>query len=241
MNKNKLIEFASSGLPRATITISNGTQLTMRAFAVKELKLLMMSSESQSAQDTQIIQILNQCIETEGVDAKYLPAHDIEKMYIELYKISKGTSLIPVKYRCANTVGKKSCNTPISVNLNLNNVVVDDIPNTTIKLHNGLKLNMRFPNILEREYFNDEPSNIFNLAMRCIESIDTGHEVMVVDKDITPEELSEVIEYLDENSFEDLFNFVSAIPSITLSFPLKCPKCGHEEVITLRGLGDFFD
>lgn len=242
MKKNKLIEFASAGLPRATAKISDGRDVTMRAFAVKELKLLMMASASETAQDEQVLQILDQCIETEGVSAKTLPSHDIEMLFVELYKISKGTSTIPVRFRCNHTDEEgKVCKTPITVNANLNNVKVEGNAEKAITLSNGLILNMRHPNVLERDYFSAESEESFNLAMRCIESVDTGTEVMKVGEDVSYEEIAEVIEYLDEKSFGDLVDFVNNIPTIVLHIPLKCPVCGHKEVVTLRGLADFFD
>lgn len=243
MNKNKLIAFATSGLPRTTVKISDGRDVSIRAFAVKELKLLMMANESNSAQDEQVINVLNQCIETEGVDVKFIPSHDIELLYIELYKISKGTSTIPAVYKCTQNVDGAVCGESIKVSINLNNITVDTPREPIVKLANGLVLNMRYPNILEREYFTDtdEHEDIFNLAMRCIDSVDTGTEVMKVGVDVTQEEITEVIEYLDESSFGSLIEFVQSIPTITTAFPLKCPKCGHQEVVTLRGLSDFFD
>lgn len=242
MKKNKLVAFATAGLPRATIKLSDGREVTMRAFAVKELKLLMMAHTSSTAQDTQVLQILDQCIETEGLSSKTLPSHEIERLYIELYKISKGSSLIPVQYKCTQDVDGEICNNPINVNINLNNVTVEGHQRDTVELANGLTLKMRYPNVLEREYFNDYSENdIFNLAIRCIESVDTGTEVMVVGEDVSAEELSEVIEYLDEKSFSSLLEFVQNIPTVTTSFPLRCSKCGHKEIITLRGLSDFFE
>lgn len=242
MKTNKLIAFATAGLPRATITLSDGREVTMRAFAVKELKLLMMAHTSESAQDTQVLQVLDQCIETPGITSKELPSHEIERLYIELYKISKGSSIIPVQYRCTQEHDGETCNTPINVNVNLNNVTVEGHQESTVALANGLVLNMRYPNVIEREYFdNHDENDVFNLAVRCIASVDTGTEVMVVGEDVTAEEVSEVIEYLDEKSFAALLTFVQNIPTVTMSFPLRCPKCGHKEVVTLRGLGDFFD
>lgn len=241
MKKNKLVEFASAGLPRATAKISDGRTVTMRAFAVKELKLLMMASAAESGQDEQVLQVLDQCIETEGVSAHSLPSHDIELLYIELYKISKGTSLIPVKFKCTNDTEEGVCGSPINCNANLNNISVEGSAEKDIVLSNGLTLSMRHPNVLEREYFNAESEEAFNLAMRCIHSVDTGTEVMVVGKDVSYEEVAEVIEYLDEKSFSQLIDFVNNIPTVVMHIPLKCPKCGHKEVVTLRGLGDFFD
>lgn len=240
--RNKLIEFASAGLPRATTKISDGREVTMRSFAVKELKLLMMASASETAQDEQVLQILDQCIETDGVSAKTLPSHDIEMLFVELYKISKGSSSIPVRFVCNHTNEDGDvCKTAITTNANLNNVSVEGNSEKSIKLSNGLILNMRHPNVLERDYFSAESEDSFNLAMRCIETIDTGTETMKVGEDVSYEDVSEVIEYLDEKSFGELVDFVNNIPTIVLHIPLKCPSCGHKEVVTLRGLADFFD
>jgi hypothetical protein len=240
MKHSKLLDMATAGLLRTTVNISDGSEVKIRAFAVKELKLLMMASESGSAQDYQVIQILNQCIETDGIDANDLPSHDVEYLYLQLYKISKGTHLIPVKYLCTNEVDGKKCNNPIATSLNLNNVVVDESPIPTIKLTNGLVFNMRLPTILEMDHFSDKTTNPVYLAIRCIKSVDTGSEVLVVGEDLDDEELAEVVDYLDESAFNQLIEFVTTLPSISLTFPLKCQKCGHEEIVTVRGLSDFF-
>lgn len=240
MKKNKLIDLASAGLLRSKVKISDGSMVSVRAFTVKELKLLMMANTSETAQDTQVVQILSQCIETEGVDVNTLPSHDIEVLYVEIYKLSKGTTMIPVKYRCGNVIDGKKCGSDIATNVNLNHMTLTESSDPVIKLTNGLSVNMRFPNILEMEYFDDEITNVFNLAMRCIDSINTGTEIMKVGVDITEEEVAEVVEYLDQESFANILEFVSNLPTISLKFPLKCPNCGHEEIIELRGLADFF-
>lgn len=245
MKKNKLIEFASAGLPRTTFTISDGTSVKMRAFAVKELKMLMMANESGSAQDEQVLNVLDQCIETDGVTAKHLPAHDVEMLFIELYKISKGTSRVPVQFRCTNDVevdGKmKPCKAPIKVSVDLNTAHVSGEAETKVTLTNGLVLNMRYPTVLEREYFTDTANDLFNMAMRCIVSVTTPAETLVVGEDVSEEEVAEVIEYMDEKSLEAMLTFIGTIPTVEIKFPLKCPKCGHEEIVVLRGLADFFD
>lgn len=245
MKKNKLIEFASAGLPRSTIKISNGINVKIRSMAVKELKLLMMAYTSETAQDEQVIQVLAQCIETPNVSVADLPSHDVELLYIELYKLSKGTHLVPVKYTCNSVDGDGvRCGSVINSNINLNSVTVDGMPDTVINLTNGLTLNMRFPTIAEISATDTEDGDItplLTLATTCIVSVDTGSDLLIVGEDLVDEEIMEVFDYLDESSLDSIIKFASSIPRVSTKFPLKCPKCGHEEIIELRGLTDFFD
>ena len=97
-----------AGVPQTDVTISDGRVIKLRAFLVKELKLLMLAKEGGS-EDKMILQVMQQCVLTEGVDVEMLPAFDIETMYLQLYMLSKGSSIVDVSFVCQNEVEGKIC------------------------------------------------------------------------------------------------------------------------------------
>jgi hypothetical protein len=58
-------------------------------------------------------------------------------------------------------------------------------------------------------------------------------------KDFTMEELEVFIGNLDSDNFAKLEKFVDTMPKLEMTLPMKCPKCGTEDKITLTGLDDF--
>ncbi|MFG0903417.1 T4 family baseplate hub assembly chaperone [Photobacterium damselae] len=236
-----LKDLTTAGMPRIDYTLEDGRKITMRAFAVKELKLLLMASAAGNAQDFQVLQVLSQCID-QDIDLELLPAHEVECLYLELYKLSKGSSIVPVSYKCTNEIDGQPCGEHFTVNLNLNSVVKFDQTPRQIELVDGVTLNMRLPNTREREYFSEDTTrDAFNMAMACIESVETPSETMVVGIDIEREELAELIEYMDTRVFSEIMTWITTLPTLQLHVPVCCPKCRHTEVIALEGLGDFFD
>lgn len=233
-----LKEFATAGMQRSTVIISTGESITIRAFSVKELKLLMMASTAENAQDVQTLNVLKQCIDQE-IDLDAVPSHDVEKLYLELYKLSKGTAILPVSYTCGNEVDGSTCGENITVNLNLNNVQLVDECQREIKLTDNITIKLRIPTTTERDYFG-EKQDPFNLVMRCITHVITPTDTLIVGEDITPEELTEVIEYMNSEVYATVISWSDTLPSLQLHMPIRCPKCKHEEVISLEGLNDFF-
>ena len=237
MSNNKLLRTIKNAIPKSKVKLSNGKTITIRAFTVKEIRELL--DEGSTVKDVRFLELLNECIDGKE-DAKQLPNHDIEKLFVEVFKLTKGDPFVPVKYHCHNVVNGVECGTLIDEKIDLNQIqVIDEMP-TTITLDQGITLNMRYPTALEIEYFGDDFKDIINLSMRCVESVDTGSEVLTVGADLTPEDLTEVLEYMSANSIEQLADFVSKIPTVQTAFPLACPKCGHSEVIHLSGLLDLF-
>ena len=242
MSKKQLLQsLATAGMPRIPYTLEDGRAITMRAFAVKELKLLLMAAAGDNSQEFQIIQVLSQCID-QDIDVNALPSHEVEILYLELFKLSKGSSILPVSYTCGNQVDGHVCGETITVNMNLNSVIKIDNTPREIELTEGVKLKLRMPTVKEKDYFSTEKSrDAFNLAMNCVCEVITPSETMIVGEDLSREELTEVIEYMDVNVFAEIMKWVGSLPRLELNFPVRCPKCRHEEVISLEGLDEFFE
>ena len=239
-----LFDLIGGGLPRTKVTLSCGREIQMRAFTVKELKLLMMAYTSESAQDAQIMNVLQQCIITEGVNVETLPSIDVEKMYVAIYSLSRGSNMIPIKFTCKNKIeseqGEHTCNKEILVNMNLGNL---DIENTAIEEIDldTIVLKMRQPNVLEMEYFNETLKDAFNLSMRCVKEVITKDgQKYIVGSDISVEELAQIVEMLPPDSLEKIIEFSVNIPTVSTKVDVICPNCGHKEQIKMVGLSDLF-
>ncbi|ADM80169.1 baseplate hub subunit [Aeromonas phage phiAS5] len=253
--KDMLLE----AVQQSSVKLSNGKKIKVRAFLVKEYKILMLASESGSSMEDAMIQVLKNCvIDASGIDLDTLPIFDIETIYLAVWKLSKGTSIVPVTFICQNEIeatdeegnpvllpnGDKMmrpCGAEIKVNANLARAKLSRIPESVVKISDKLSVVMRYPTVYESEFFDvEKESDLFDITMRCVEEVHLNSDVMKVGVDIQPSELIELLDYIDSSGYEKMAKFVNDIPQTTLDIALKCPNCGHAEPIRLVGLSDFF-
>ena len=72
---------------------STGKTITFRPFLVKEEKILLaavQTDDSETAILDAVVNIVNSCIETKGVDANNLPSFDLEYIFLNLRARSVG-------------------------------------------------------------------------------------------------------------------------------------------------------
>lgn len=249
--KKDLKSLVLNGVPQTTVTLTNGKEVTLRAMLVRELKLLMMAMESGEWIDT-LEQVMEQCIITDGIDIKTLPTGDLENMYVKVHTLSKGKHQLPVAYQCEQEVTKTDedgeeyeelCGGEMKVVIDLNKASMSKPSvDPVIKVNESLFIKMRYPTGQEQQYFNsDNESELFNLCGRCIESITTGDETHVVGQDIDEEEIVELFEYFDRETFDAMAEFINDTPMLSYPIAMECPKCGTKHTQVLRGLADFFE
>lgn len=225
-------DFLTAGLQRTQVKLSDGRTVKIRAMAIKEKKLLEMAVAG-GGETFQATDILDSCIDDE-IETAFLPAHDVERLYVELYKVSKATSLTPVDIEC-------SCGNVFKVMANLNGLTFIDECKTELELSGGVSVSMRYPTVFEMEAFeHDSANDRFNFAVNCITKIDANGQTLTVGQDISKEELSELFDYMTVDTFHDLIKWVDTLPRLEVHIPCKCSECDHEEVVILKGLSDFF-
>lgn len=237
-----------SGVPQTDFKLSDGTDVKLRAFLVKELKLLMLAKEGGS-EDKTILQVLQQCVLTEGIDLELLPSFDIELMYLQLFMLSKGSTTSEVAFICQNEHEGKTCGHKIKSRVNLKTVKLDkDISSDNlIKVNEQMILEMRYPSVLEQEYFaavktaQEGAAKLIDMCLNCVKTINANGQSLTVGVDISKEELAELMDLVSGDVFEKITQFIEGSPMIHTHIALKCPKCGYEDAVELRGLADFFD
>ncbi|CAJ1785287.1 hypothetical protein [Aeromonas jandaei] len=229
---SKLLKDLISRANRTTVETSIGP-ITVRQMLLRELKQMIDLQEQADQADTpiKVLALMNSCIETEGVDLLSLSASDAERVYLAIHTLTQGNAL-------KTTLFCGQCEQEFQDNLNLDLVAVSGVTQKEIHLDNGLTLNMRAPTMAESLVSAADEQQIFNLAIRCISSVNTGNETLVVGEDLSPEDLKEVIDYLDESGFAALYGFMTDLPTVVLRQPCKCPHCETEDVLSLRGLAE---
>ncbi|MFV3353502.1 hypothetical protein [Aeromonas veronii] len=229
---NKLLKAVMEKTNKVTVELTIGN-VEIRQMLVKELKQIidLGSMEDASLAMIEMIKIIDGCILSPDISMNNLPSVDVEKIYLALHRLTKGDT-IDMPLHCGH------CEKEFTSKVNLSLVQQSNEQAKQIHLDTGLVLNMRAPTMLESLISAADSNQIFNLAIRCIHSVDTGTETMVVGEDITPEELREVVEFFNENSFAELVHFIETIPTIVLRAPVECEHCKAKDVIELSGLAE---
>lgn len=230
-----------------------------RPFLVKEHKLLLQALELKDGANfiNVIYDIINACT-LNKLDVEKLTMYDIDYIFLMIRARSIG-EMVPVEYRCVADVEKTSedgevttgpCDTKIRLNLDLNQikvVVPDDYEaNRVIMADANIGIKLRAPTFAQfRELGKiDTVDGLFNVTeafvYSCTECVFDGDKVMVPGTDFNQEELATFIEGLHGDAVEKISTFFSCMPHVSLNMKIRCPKCGNEDKIEIKGLEDFF-
>lgn len=233
---------------------STGKTVLMRPFVVKEYKALMIAKEG-GDEKLAVNTALKNCIVEGDLDIMELPVCDAEYLFLQLYVSSTGESKIPVRYKCRNLVPStiqdgdliattpKQCGTEIRAAIDISSAWVPDQKNNNkFKINDDLQVELRYPSLTEVETFDMATTKgMINVMANCIVSIFNDESIWTID-DLEQQghSILDVIDMFPGSTLADIKEYFQDIPRVTTTLTLKCPNCGHEEVIVLRGLDDFF-
>ena len=228
--------------------ISTGKTIRFRPFLVKEQKLFLMASESTDAKETinTIRQVLKNCILDE-VDVDSLPTFDLEFLFMNL-RARSVEEVVDLKYKCNNIVkdeeGKDStCTGSVEFKLNLLEIEPNKNPNHTnkIQLTDNLGIALKYPSFdMIQKYENKSENEVMSgVLVDCIDYIYDNEQIYYA-KDSTKEELNDFVDNLQQKDLEKIKVFFDTMPEIKKDVHFKCPKCGYEEDIAIKGLQNFF-
>lgn len=231
-------------------------EVRVRAMNIKEEKILLTAKDAGDKKDVMfsISELVKACTYDE-LDFNTLSIADIVAIFIMILKLSKGTTAVH-SYICHNEINEngksKECGNVFTVDVNLDDIVFKggDIK-PVIELNNGIVLNMRYPtpSIYEKATNDaikvhedgrkelDEAEMYLRAYAYCIKSIIKGNDVY---SEFTDDEIYEWFISMNENTLEKIIPFFESLPIAELTYEVKCPKCGHSETVTLRGLDSFF-
>lgn len=209
-----------------------------RPFLVKEEKLLLMAKESENSSDvlSAIKQIINNCSIDRKLDINKLALFDLEYIFLKLRSISVD-NMIRVSYKDSED------NKVYDFEINLEEVKIkypQDLDNR-IKITPTSGIIMKYPSAAlydDKEFLTVEKDYMFELIIRCIESI-YFEEQIFESKDYKKEELDEFLENLNIKAFEKIQEFLMNVPKLEYKI-LYQNELGHDREIVLSSLNDFF-
>jgi len=233
-------------VPTYTVKLpSNGEELTIRPFLVKEEKLLLMAAKSDDAQE--IIratkQVINNCIIEPQVNIDKLPFFDIDYLFIALRAKSIGES-IDVNFICQAVIEDQKCGGKFTVPIDISKIEVNnnDKARLEIRFHDDLIFYMKYPTYAAMKMI-DEKSDALNTKIKiivsCVDKIFTKGQYYT-NKDITPAEVQDFVENLTQQQFEKLEEFIKEFPTFYAVGNGKCKKCGKDHSVRYKDFINFF-
>jgi hypothetical protein len=219
-------------VPTYELTLpSNSKKIKFRAFLVKEEKLLMIANETgeESERILAITQIIENC--TFGkLDAKVMPAFDVEYLFLKLRSKSIGES-VNIKILCPDDK-----ETYVEVTVNLDDIVCKKPKKNAnvIKLDSTVGIILKYPGILTKS-----SDSTVDAVSELIESIYDGDTVFD-SVDFSQEEISKFVESMTQKQLQLIVDFFENIPKIGISVDVINPKTKIKSTVKLEGLDSFF-
>lgn len=233
-----------------------GRTIKYRPFLAGEHKVLLSAIEfkDEGALINALVDIVDAC--TYGaLEMDKLPMHIVDFIFLKIYTKSVGAKS-PAVYQCVNPVNKAEegkeeqielCNSKFNMFLNLEDgqlfypdgydkkkiVMVDE---TT-----GIKL--KVPSFEDYRKVDLEGSFIDitdQFIISCIDSVFDADKIQRLGEDFTSEEMVKWLEGVEGRVIEEIGDFFRDLPYLGLVVNVTCPECGKKEVISLKGLEDFF-
>jgi hypothetical protein len=95
---------------------------------------------------------------------------------------------------------------------------------------------MRYPTVNDLK-IGAASDDEMNLVASCIESVYDNDDIFEPD-DV--EDAKRFLGSLSNQQFLSVMKFFETMPTIEHTISYKCPGCGQNDTVTLRGLADFF-
>ncbi len=224
---------------------SNNKKVKYRPFLVREEKILVMALETEDMKQitNSIVQILDDCILTKGVDVTKLASFDIEYLFLNIRAKSVGES-VEVNITCPDDE-----KTTVEMNINIDSIKVkkDRKHKDIIKLDDTLSMKLKYPSMEQfmennfdvNEATADNVSKSLGLITTCIDQIYNDEESWDADES-SKDELTDFIEQLNTKQFKQIEKFFETMPKLSHKIKIKNPKTEVESEVVLEGLAAFF-
>lgn len=223
---------------------STGQAIQYRPFLVKEEKLLLLALEAgdKKAQNRALKQILKNCI-LSNININTLAVYDIEYLFIQIRGKSVGETLEPI-------VVCPKCSSSGKLKINLSDVEVNTKKKREtpfrIMLSGNVGLTLVYPNMEMMEGIDpdkavgaNDTETVFKTIVKCIDSI-FDEEKVYPPKEYSEKELINFVETAPTEAFKEIIDFITSMPRVEKEIHFKCPNCGLEKDMVLRGVEDFF-
>jgi len=233
------------GIPTYETTVpSTGEKIKYRPFLVKEEKILLLALESgdKRSQYRALKEILKNCIQT-NLNIESLAVFDVEYLFIQIRGKSVGEVLEPI-------VVCPKCSTQGKYKIDLNDIAVNnknkfEVP-YKVMLSDNVGITLVYPSMKMVENVDPDQAvgsadteTVFKIIVRCIDSIfdmDNSYNP----SDYSEKDLISFIETAPTENFKKIVDFISNMPRVEKDLHFRCPSCGFEKDMVLKGVEDFF-
>lgn len=220
---------------------STKQKIKYRPFLVKEQKILLMALETKDPDQalSAITGAIQACV-ISPIKIESLTTFDVEYLFLQLRAKSVGE-------RANITILCGECKTPNTLTVVLDEVKIE-VPATqkmTVKINDKYTLKLRYPKynfLLHGDTLKNDTSMtaaLYEQVLACLDSLMTDDEVIKFD-DEPQEDVEAFVARLNTDKFQQILNFVVAMPKLQHPADFKCTSCGHENKYTLQGISDFF-
>ena len=201
-----------------------------------------LESEDMNQITNSIIEILNDCILTKGIDVSKLATFDIEYLFLNIRAKSVGES-VEVNVTCPD-----DNKTTVELYIDLDEIKVkkNRKHKDVIKLDDTLSMKLKYPsmqqfvdNNFEVSGTNDSVDKSLSMITNCIDMIYNEEESWDATES-SKDELVEFIEQLNTKQFKEVEKFFETMPKLSHKIKVKNPKTEVESEVVLEGLASFF-
>ena len=217
---------------------SNQQVVKYRPFLVREQKILMMAQEAENKEDTynMLSDIVGGCT-FNSIDIKTMPIFDFEYLFLKIRCKSVGET-VELSVLCPDD---EKTRVPVTVNLDIVDVQVEDDHNNVIGVNDSIKIIMRHPTVGDIKSVDEAETlnNIMKLLKVCIHEIHDG-DIIHSMIDVTNKELDEFVDSLSTEVFEKIGEFFNTMPKLTHVLEVKNPKTEVRSEVVIQGLESFF-
>tara|TARA_B100000902_G_scaffold319897_1_gene312299 strand:- start:377 stop:1099 length:723 start_codon:yes stop_codon:yes gene_type:complete len=223
---------------------STGKKIKYRPFLVREEKILILALETEDTTQiaNAVVQILNECIITKGIDVTKLATFDIEYLFLNVRSKSVGET-VEVNLTCPD-----DDKTSVEMEINIDAIKVQKTRGhkNTIKLDDQYSMKLKYPSFdqfIESNFDtgsdNSDVDRSLTMITNCIEMIYDEEESWDA-SDSTTKELEEFIEGLNSKQFKTIEKFFETMPKLSHKVKVINPTTGVESEVVLEGLASFF-
>ena len=223
---------------------SSGKKIKYRPFLVREEKILILALESEDSKQitNSVIDILNACILTKGIDITKLATFDIEYLFLNVRSKSVGET-IDVLITCPD-----DNTTKVETKIDIDTIKIkkDRKHKDIIKIDDNISIKFKYPSMdsfIENNFESNEKSEVRNtldMITSCMDVIFNEEESWNASES-TKKELEDFIDQLNTKQFKQIEDFFSTMPKLTHSIKVKNPNTGVESSVILEGLAAFFN
>ncbi len=201
-----------------------------------------LESEDSKQITNSVIDILNACILTKGIDITKLATFDIEYLFLNVRSKSVGET-IDVLITCPD-----DNTTKVETKIDIDTIKIkkDRKHKDIIKIDDNISIKFKYPSMdsfIENNFESNEKSEVRNtldMITSCMDVIFNEEESWNASES-TKKELEDFIDQLNTKQFKQIEDFFSTMPKLTHSIKVKNPNTGVESSVILEGLAAFFN